>query len=373
MIRMLVVVQTAISLGIGEQVFLTGAADELGRWNPPGVPMTRTDDHRWEAILMLRTPDPFEFKVTRGTWATEEVDAQGRVPANRRLTPVDQGTIEIPVAAWKDGGAAKQGARITGDYELLPQVHSKFLEHDRDVIVWFPPGYKARPAQRYPVLYMHDGRQVFDPGTSTWGKDWQVDELAQDMILNGELEPFIVVAADCTEARFDEYSPAKKGDDYLRFLIEELKPRVDATWRTDPARAYIAGSSMGGLISFYAGWKHPDIFAGAACLSPAFTERYGLECFRMVEADRGKLPDLKLFLSCGGAGELESQLLTGTLKMADLLHNVGYPEKKLSVRIEGWAEHNEEAWARMTPHWLRFLFGREQIAKEDPGTTLRSE
>ncbi len=123
--------------------------------------------------------------------------------------------------------------------------------------------------------------------------------------------PFIVVAADCTDARREEYSPAKKGDDYLRFLIEELKPMVDSQWRTDPERSYIAGSSMGGLISFYAAWKHPDIFSGAACLSPAFEERYGHECFRMVEADRGQLPDLKLFLSCGGAGELEAQLLDG--------------------------------------------------------------
>ncbi len=360
MIRMLVVVQTAISLGMGEQVFLTGSSDELGRWNPSAVPMTRTDENRWEVVLSLRVENSFEFKVTRGTWDTEEVDAQGHVLANRRLTPEDQGKLEIRVEGWKDGWTARKKAPITGDYQILPKVHSKYLEHDRDVIVWFPPGYAARTTQRYPVLYMHDGRQVFDPSTSTWGKDWQVDELAQDMILNGELEPFIVVAVDCTDARFDEYSPVRKGDDYLRFVIEELKPMVDARWRTDPSRSAIAGSSMGGLISFYGAWKHPNVFSGAACLSPAFTEKYGHECFRMVEADRDQLPNLHLFLSCGGAGELEGQLLAGTLKMADLLRNVGFPERNMSVRIESWAEHNEEAWARMTPHWLRFLYGHSQ-------------
>ncbi|HOU21117.1 MAG TPA: alpha/beta hydrolase-fold protein, partial [Kiritimatiellia bacterium] len=248
------------------------------------------------------------------------------------------------------------------------KVHSKFLEFDRDVIVWLPPGYEARPSRRYAVLYMHDGRQVFDPSTSTWGKDWQVDELAQDMILTGELEPFIVVAADCTDARRDEYSPAKKGDDYLRFLIEELKPMVDATWRTDPQRTAIAGSSMGGLISFYAAWKHPEVYFGAACLSPALVERYGKECFRMVAADRDHLPDLRLFLSCGGAAGLEAELLDGTLKMADALRKANFPEKNLMVRIESWAEHNEEAWARMTPHWLRFLFAHPQRTEPDPGT-----
>ena len=367
MVRMLVVVQTAIALGAGEQVFLTGSTAELGRWNVTALPMTRTDENRWEAVLALNTAKPVEFKVTRGSWETEEVDAQGKLMANHVLQPVDGGKAEIQVAGWKDERLAQRTPQITGNFRLLPKVHSKYLEHDRDVIVWLPPGYDVRPAQRYPVLYMHDGRQVFDPATATWGKDWQVDELAQDLILTGAVEPFIVVAVDCTDARRDEYSPAQKGDDYVRFLIEELKPMVDATWRTEPGRSAIAGSSMGGLISFYAAWQHPDVYFGAACLSPAFADRYGAECFRLVEAARGQLPDLRLFLSCGGASGLEAELLDGTLKMANRLKTAGYPEKNLAVRIESWAEHNEEAWSRMTPFWLKFLFGRPQRADPDPG------
>ena len=107
MMRMLVVVQTAISLGVGEQVFLTGSSDELGRWNVSAVPMTRTDDRRWEATLALRSAEPIEFKVTRGSWETEEVDAQGKLMANHVLRPVDGGTAEIQVAGWKDDRLAK--------------------------------------------------------------------------------------------------------------------------------------------------------------------------------------------------------------------------------------------------------------------------
>ena len=367
--RMLVVVQTAISLGVGEQIFLTGSVEELGRWNVAAVPLTRMDDNRWEAIVTFHTDSPVEFKVTRGSWETEEVSANGSLLPNHVLTPVDGGRVEIKVAAWKDARGEKLASRITGDYRYLPQVKSKFLDLPRDVIVWFPPGYESHPTKRYPVLYMHDGRQVFDPATSTWGKDWQVDEIAQEMILNGELEPFIVVAVDCTDARREEYSPRGKGDDYLRFLLEELKPQVDATWRTEADRTAIAGASMGGLISFYAAWKRPDVFFGAACLSPAFADRYGHDCFGMVEASRDRLPDLRLFLSCGGAAGLEAELLDGTLKMANRLKGLGYPEKNLAVRIESWAEHNEEAWARMTPHWLRFLFGRPQIPEDEPSAT----
>lgn len=368
MIRMLIVVQTAISLGTGEQVFLTGDTHELGRWQPDAVPMTRQDDNRWEVVLALREATPIHFKVTRGTWDTEAVDAEGTICANQRLIPKDGARMVLEVAGWKDGRTTQTGPQITGEYEVLPQVSSAFLEHARDVIVWLPPGYTAHPSRHYPVLYMHDGRQVFDPATSTWGKSWQVDERAQEMILSGELEPFIVVAVDCTDARSAEYDPSRKGDAYIRFLLQELKPLVDTRWRTDPERSCIAGSSMGGLISFYAAWRHPDVFAGAACLSPAFVERYGLTCFRLVEASRDNLPEVKLFLSCGGAAGLEAELLGGTLKMADLLKNVGFPDERMTVKIESHAEHNEEAWARMTPHWLRFLFGSPQIPEADPGT-----
>ena len=369
MMRILIVVHTALALEVGEQVFLTGSSDELGRWNPAAVPLTRTDENRWETWLNVPTPSPIEFKITRGSWATEEVDANGVIPPNRTWSPAEGDTLTLEVADWLDRRPAPAGPQIVGYYHMMPQVHSRFLEHDRDVIVWLPPGYDARPSRRYPVLYMHDGRQVFDPTTSTWGKDWQVDEHAHNMILTGELEPFIVVAVDCTDARSEEYSPAHKGDDYLRFLIEELKPRIDAEWRTAPERTAIAGASLGGLISFYAVWKHPDVYFGAACLSPAFVERYGKECFPMVSASEDNLPDIKLFLSCGGAPGMEAELLEGTLQMADLLRRVGFPEKDLTVRIESWAEHNEEAWARMTPHWLRFLFGHAQQAVPDPGTT----
>lgn len=358
MIRFMLVVNTVTSLSVGEQVFITGEGDELGRWRPDAVPMTRVADTEWQAVLNLRTAAPIEYKVTRGSWATEAVDAGGHPLPNTTVVPEHNGVHAMDVLRWKDENPAAP-PEITGDYQIWKNVKSRFLEYNRDVIVWLPPGYFQKPTQTYPVLYMHDGRQIFDPNTSTWGADWQVDEHAQFMILNGEMEETIIVGIDCTDDRSAEYDPARKGPAYLKFLLEELKPRVDAEFRTRPERSYIAGSSMGGLISFYAAWTRPDLFAGAACLSPAFSPRLHEERYlNWVAASRDNLPDISLFLSCGGAGKLEEELLQGTLKMVDALKKAGFPDERMSVRIEAWAEHNEAAWERMTPFWLKFLLGR---------------
>lgn len=360
MIRMAMRVEVARALPAGERVYLAGSPATMGRWDPAGVPLRRTADRVWEADVLFEAPGPFECKVTRGSWDTEAADEFGHIPANAHLEAVPDGTVTLRAAGWKDGFGAPPRPRIVGNWIKLPQVKSRWLDRARDVIVWFPPGYDERPRRKYPVLYLHDARQVFDPTTSTWGHDWMVDDYAQDMILGGELEPFIAVAADCTPDRDAEYDPARLGDAYLRFLADELKPMVDARWRTDPARTSIAGSSMGGLISFYAAWTRPDLWTSAACLSPAFCANLDVECLRMVRAAAAghlPLPKIRLFLSCGGKGDLEAELLKGTLRMVDALKLAHFPEKSLSVRIEAWAEHNEAAWSRMTPRFLRFLYG----------------
>lgn len=360
MIRIWFAVETMVALGAGEQVYVAGSPAEMGAWNPAGVAMRRVDETHWEAEVELEEEGPIECKITRGSWGREAVDEFGHVPANWHLTARDGMRAEICVAGWKDGVGTKAPPRIAGDWEVVEGVESAFLEEKRDVIVWLPPGYAAHPERRYPVLYLHDGRQVFNPATSTWGKDWQVDEHGLEMVLSGEVEPFIAVAADCTEARGTEYHPDRGGEAYVRFLTEELKPMVDARWRTDPERSFTAGSSLGGLMAFYEAWTRPGIFGAAACLSPAFGAGIESRCAERVEADgaAGQLPDVRLFLSCGGTGDLEKRLLAGTLEMVDRLKCVGFPEDRMEVHVEGWAEHNEESWERMVPRMLKFFFGR---------------
>lgn len=248
---------------------------------------------------------------------------------------------------------------ITGLHHLWPAFPSRHLGRPRDVIIWLPPGYHdTLAAQRLPVLYLHDGRQVFDPDTSTWGHDWQVDDLAQTMIPDHRCAPFIAVAADCTPDRESEYDPLRRGADYLRFLAEELKPAIDNAFRTDPARSAVAGASMGGLIAFYEAWSRPDLFQAAACLSPAFAPPWGPHLAGLIDtaARARSLPPVRWFLSCGGAGDLEATLLRGTLDIADRLRAAGYPPPALRLLTDPAAEHNELAWSRLVPSFLPFLF-----------------
>lgn len=249
---------------------------------------------------------------------------------------------------------------IIGLHHHWPAFPSRHLDRPRDVIIWLPPGYHDTLAgQRLPVLYLHDGRQVFDPDTSTWGHDWQIDDIAQTMIPAGQCAPFIAVAADCTPDRESEYDPLQRGADYLRFLVTELKPAIDDAFRTDPAHSAVAGASMGGLIAFYEAWTRPDLFQSAACLSPAFAPPWVPYIADLIDSAAHALPPVRWFLSCGGAGDLEATLLRGTLDIADHLRAADLPPSSLRLLTDPTAEHNELAWSRLVPTFLPFLFPQD--------------
>jgi len=223
----------------------------------------------------------------------------------------------------------------------------------RRAFVWRPPGYD--PGRPHPVLYMHDGHNLVDPHTASYGADWQVDEVAAVLIAAGRIAPILIVGADCTADRMEEYGDTGAGRAYLRFLAEDLKPLVDRRYRTRPGResTMVMGSSMGGLISFLALFVHGDVFGGAGCLSPAFSETLCLAVAASAWPDR----PFRVYLDNGGVG-LEAELQPGLDRMLEVLAAKGFRSgESLDVVIDPQAEHFEDAWAARVWRPLEFLFG----------------
>lgn len=171
---------------------------------------------------------------------------------------------------------------VTGNIDIYEEFRSQFVA-PRTVRVWTPSDYD--PEMKYDVLYMHDGQNLFDSSITWNGQEWGVDETMTRLMSEGLIRPCIVVGIDCGDLRYEEYYPSKicqaipegvlpegfapLGDEYLKFIVEELKPFIDSrysTWGT-AAHTFVAGSSCGGLISSYALCEYPEVFSGAACLS----------------------------------------------------------------------------------------------------------
>jgi len=249
-----------------------------------------------------------------------------------------------------------------GSLETL-SFASKILGNTRPVTIYLPAGYDDHPEQRYPVLYMHDGQNLFDPTRSFIpGQHWRLSEAADAMIGERKARPMIIVGIDNTGAsRADEYTPTRDvklnagghADDYGRMLLEELKPLIDESYRTLPDRAgtAVGGSSLGGLLSMYLVLAHPAAFSAAAVMSPSvwWGDRVILE-----ELDRFSGRRARIWLDSGGREGFNA--LKDTRALRDKLKAKGWGEGELKYHEDRRADHSERAWATRAPMMLEFLF-----------------
>lgn len=253
----------------------------------------------------------------------------------------------------------------------------------RHVDVWCPPGY-ADSTTRYPVLYMHDGQNIFDPTTSlTTGIDWGVDEAMVRLMQEANLPGAIIVGVWNSPQRVRDYMPQKpvelagesvmsqfvKGmggppasDAYLQFLVQQLKPFIDATYRTLPDQPYtfVMGSSMGGLISLYALTEYPHIFGGAGCVSthwPIGKEPL-VAYFSQVLPRPGHH---KLYFDYGTTG-LDAEYEPFQQQLDEALQTMGYEQGKnwLTQKFEGH-DHTERDWRARVHLPLQFWLGNAVI------------
>jgi predicted alpha/beta superfamily hydrolase len=251
-----------------------------------------------------------------------------------------------------------------------PELHkhekfrSRFLRNQRDLIVYLPPGYHEQPQRRFPVLYMHDGQNLFDGATSfVPGMDWHVGHTADDFILTGAVQPLIIVGIyNAGKARVHEYTPTKaprmgggRADRYGKFLMQEVIPFIHREYRalSDARVTGIGGSSLGGLVSLYLGLKHSQIFGRVAALSPSVW--WDQRVMDRIAADTPVEPRPRIWLDIGT--QEGPRIVHEVEEFRDILLQKGWQlGKDLQYqRIEG-AEHNEAAWAQRVGPFLQFLY-----------------
>jgi predicted alpha/beta superfamily hydrolase len=252
-----------------------------------------------------------------------------------------------------------------GSLEYQGPFRSTFLGNDRQVVVYLPPGYHEDEGRRYPVLYMQDGQNLFDGRTSyVPGQHWHLNETADNLIREGAVEPLIIVGVyNAGAGRIEEYTPTVdpnfkaggRADLYGRMLAEELKPYVDATYRTKPGREHtgVGGSSLGGLVSLHLGLGRAETFGRVIAMSPSL---WWDGCWLLRNLDslvRG--PRVQVWLDAGtleGANtDCHAEALAGALAAR------GYApgEDVVFMRAEG-ARHSERDWAHRVHRGLRFAF-----------------
>lgn len=380
------------------RIYVAGNSPSLGAWRADGLSLRKMSEFEYEAMFEAREGERIEFKFTMGSWETVEKGKDGNEIPNRhlvvRVAAVDKNdrpttTLACKIEQWasidaKDMTPTKQPERTstrTGNIRLHENFDSRALGNKRSIIVYLPPGYDdpKNKDEKYPVLYMHDGQNLFDAATSFIGIEWGADETAERLIEAKKIPPIIIVGIYNTPDRMNEYTPTRddkrgiggKGDEYASFVVNKLKPFIDETYRTRPERRYtaIAGSSLGGLISLHMAVRYPHLFSHFGVISPALfwddheivrrieeapilIESEGRSEIRiwldMGTKEGASLPDFKSAVD-------DTRRLTVALNKANLNDSQGNLKY---VEVEN-AIHNEAAWAARFEDLLRFFWARD--------------
>lgn len=255
---------------------------------------------------------------------------------------------------------------LTGTLRLHKGLRSRFFEDSRDVIVYLPPDYNSDPERRYPVLYLHDGQNLFDAATAFAGNEWGLDELAEELIENGLIQPLIIVGIyNARENRVYEYTHVKdrrgrggRARRYAKAVIEDLKPFMDSEYRTlpDVAHTGLGGSSLGGLVTLYLGMRYPDVFGKLIVMSPSvwWANRAILREIQKLSHKS----DQKIWLDIGTCeGQNPEVCVKNVQDLRDALVAKGWELGKDLMFLEHHgASHDEKAWGYRMRDALRFLF-----------------
>ena len=348
---------------VNSSIFIAG---NFNSWNPQNKSFQFQKNDKGYFIDLSLNPGAYEYKITRGGWDKAECTNEGKDIGNRTLKVDADASVEVAVAGWKDlfassnqpkKSTANKNVRIIDTAFFIPQ-----LNRTRRIWVYVPPSYN-NSTKKYPVLYMHDGQNVFDDATSFSG-EWGVDEAIDTLGLKTK-ECIVVGIDNGSNKRLNEYCPYDfslngtaannktnigEGDKYVDFLVKTLKPFIDKKYRTlkDSKNTFTAGSSMGGLISMYAVLKYPKVFGGAGVFSPAFW--VGPKIFDDIRS-KGKKVNARIYFYAGD--EEGETMVPMTIRAFNEMHRVS--KSKMCEVIRAGGKHNEARWRIEFPLFYEWI------------------
>ncbi len=318
------------------------------RGQAPGLNWQQGITAEWRTgnVWVLTTPSSwggFEFKplINDQVWS---------VGANYRVA---HGNDVVDVYPFFH---ARQGRLV-----VVPSFPSTILGNSRALRVYLPPSYDENPAKHYPVVYCHDGQNLFEAATAFGGREWRLDETSDQLVVQGRIREAIYVGIDnAGGARLREYTPTADpdygggdGELYLDFIESEVRPYIEGALRTlnRADQRFLMGSSLGGLISFHGAWYRADAFGGAACLSSSFWWDEQV-LIGEVAGWSGPLPAARYYVD---GGSLESAG-DSAAQMHQALLNHGFSDgDEVAYYLAVGAGHNEAAWAERLFRPLQFL------------------
>jgi predicted alpha/beta superfamily hydrolase len=259
---------------------------------------------------------------------------------------------------------AQAPSSLKSRLRLHQQFPSEVMDEKRDFIVYLPPQYEAEPNRRYPVLYLQDGQNLFDPDTSFIpGKYWRVGESADELIMAGMIEPLMIVGIyNSGRYRINEYTHVEdkrlgggRADAYGQMLVEELKPFVDHHYRTLPGieNCGLGGSSLGGLVSMYLALRYSRVFGKLVAMSPSVWWRNRAILKTVAQIQRK--PELRIWLDIGTKESQRALPDARALKTALVKKGWKLGEDLCYSEVEG-GHHDEVAWSQRVAPMLQFLF-----------------
>ena len=343
-------------------IFIAGS---FNGWDPGNhkYQLDRNDMGEWSGHFILPA-GKVEFKFTLGSWGEVEVAEDGEDIDNRDEI-LSRGILEskYEISAWRN---PVRPASIVGNIQVIEDFDIPQLNRTRRIWIYLPPDYD-KGLKRFPVLYMHDGQNLFADSTSFSG-EWGIDETLEAMYVNRSMPQIIVVGIDNSEYRLSEYSPFDfeykgmhhgEAQFYGKFIVETLKPFIDKHYRTKKGRKYtaISGSSMGGLVSVYIALEHQSVFSKVGALSSAFG--VCLDDFvNYIHQTQKKYP-IRFWLDLGSNEGEEMEYKVNQVPVIKALIQAGWEEdKEVKFTMYESARHHERYWRERFGDVLAYLWGK---------------